>query len=280
MIKTVSFAPPRAASGASSKPSSKVAARSAGVQKAKARATSGSGASQASVMPPTPLPASVQAAPVAAPLPAGVPASSLTSLFPLPPVPAPISAAQVREQLSNGAPATKSRSRGTSTTSDVPSAPAKRASRKSAPVAPSLDLFSVEDAPAPFVERSEAAVEAPAPKAVAPKRLKRAKVPVNLAEQYGQSLSRRVESGVASAPVEEESPKKRLNRAERAARRELMAPDDELRARLHRAQNAVPSAKPQKRPRGWRFDCGRCGQTSYFETPGALCSCGALAIKE
>lgn len=251
------------------------------MQKAKARATLG--ASQAPVAAPTPFPASVQAVPIADAVPPAAPDLALTSLFPLPSAPAPVSAAQAREQLRDGAPATK---RGPKTTSDASSAPSspKRASRKAAPVAPSLALFSVEEVPAPLVEpqieQVEVAVETQAPKPAPAKRLKKAKVPVNLAEQYGQSLSRRVESGAVTAPVEEEAPKKRLNRAERAARRELMAPDDDLRARLHRAQNVVPSAKPQKRPCGWRFDCGRCGQTSYFETPGALCSCGALAIKE
>lgn len=121
---------------------------------------------------------------------------------------------------------------------------------------------------------------APVVPAAPPKKTRRAKVPVNLAEQYGQSLSKRVQSGAEVLPVEDEAPKKRLNRAERAARRELMNPDDELRARLQRVQNAAPSAKPDKRPRGWRFECGRCGQTSFFQTPGALCACGALAIKE
>ena len=101
-----------------------------------------------------------------------------------------------------------------------------------------------------------------------------------MAEQYGQSLSKRVEGGVEAVPVEDETPKKRRTRAETQARRELMKPDEDLIARLLRAQNAVPTRKAEKRPAGWRFDCGRCGHTSYFQTTGALCSCGALAIKE
>ena len=113
-----------------------------------------------------------------------------------------------------------------------------------------------------------------------PKKSKRPRVPVNLAEQYGQSLSKRVENGVENTPVETDSPKKRLSRAERAARRELMNPDEDLMARLQRAHSIIPTVKAEKRPRGWRFDCGRCGQTSYFQTGGAICGCGALAIKD
>ncbi len=307
MIKTVSFAPPRAVSGANSKPSSKVAARSAAVQNAKARVKT-----NASLAP---IPTAIVGA--ASDTRTIVGASSMTSLFPKPSAPAEVSAAQAREQLQNGAPATNSRPRSTASASAPKSA--KRSPRRVAPPELSLDLFSVDPAPVdlmPVVEAEAEAeagvrletktkaelqlevaavensvVQAVAPQAVAPqavapqavaptKRAKRAKVPVNLAEQYGQSLSKRVEGGVESPVAEEETPKKRLNRAERAARRELMNPDDDLRARLQRAQSVVLSAKTEKRPRGWRFNCGRCGRTSYFETPGALCSCGALAIKE
>jgi len=136
---------------------------------------------------------------------------------------------------------------------------------KVAPVAPAIPV----QAPEPAL-----------PKLAAPAKKRRVKIPENLAEQYGQSLSKRVESGAVVTAPEEEAPKKRLNRAERQARRELMNPDDDLRARLERAHNAVPVARKEKRPRGWRFDCGRCGQTSFFQTNGAICSCGALAIKD
>jgi len=180
--------------------------------------------------------------------------------------------------------------------------PAKRAPRRvAAPQELSLDLFG--DAPAPEVKavapvpietkvQSKAKVapvaapvpvqtpEVALPKTAAPAKKRRVKIPVNLAEQYGQSLSKRVEGGALPAAPEEEAPKKRLNRAERQARRELMNPDDDLRARLERAHNAIPVARKEKRPRGWRFDCGRCGQTSFFQTNGAICSCGALAIKD
>jgi len=179
--------------------------------------------------------------------------------------------------------------------------PAKRAPRRAAvPACLSLDLF--DDAPAPQAKeaapipvelkaQSKAKVasvaapvsaQAPEPtlqKSTAPAKKRRVKIPVNLAEQYGQSPSKRAEGGAVIAAPEPEAPRKRLNRAERQARRELMNPDDDLRARLARAHNAVPEARKEKRPSGWRFDCGRCGQTSFFQTNGAICSCGALAIK-
>lgn len=293
MIKTVSFAPPRAVSGATK--SSSKAARSGGIQNARARAVS---PRLAPTQPANPSPLPDAGTPVVA--------SSVTSLFPKPSAPAEVSAAKAREQLRGVAPSTEPRGRSTSSapvpTPDPTSAPsassapsAKRSPRRVAPSELSLDLFAVDPAPVgeavkatpktqtiePAVVAVEtSAVQSTAPQVAPAKRVKRAKVPLNLAEQYGQSLSKRVGNGVELPVAEEEAPKKRLNRAERAARRELMNPDDDLRARLLRAQNAVPSVKPEKRPRGWRFDCGRCGRTSYFETPGALCSCGALAIKE
>lgn len=181
-------------------------------------------------------------------------------------------------------------------------APAKRAPRRAAaPAQNSLDLFDESNAPeekavapAPIETKVQtkakaAPVAAPSPvqtpgaappKPPTPAKKRRVKIPVNLAEQYGQSLSKRAETGAVVSAPEEETPRKRLNRAERQARRELMNPDDDLRARLERAHNAVPSAPKEKRPRGWRFDCGRCGQTSFFQTTGAICSCGALAIKD
>jgi len=186
-------------------------------------------------------------------------APALSAVFPKPTAPIPVAAASVREPLQSASP--------------KPRAPR----RAPAPSEPSLDLFAAETVPTPKTVAALPAAEKVPP---APTKKRRVKVPENLAEQYGQSLSKRAESGVELPVPEDEAPKKRLNRAERAARRELMNPDDDLRARLARAHSAIPSAKPEKRPRGWRFDCGRCGQTSFFQTPGAICGCGALAIKD
>ena len=154
----------------------------------------------------------------------------------------------------------------------------KTATPVATPVAANIETPVAPEAVAPKIEVAPASVEAVAPPKQ--KKTKRARVPENLAEQYGQNLSKRVEGGIEAVPVEDETPKKRRSRAETQARRELMKPDSDLIARLQRAQNAIPTRKPEKRPVGWRFDCGRCGHTSYFQTSGALCSCGALAIKE
>lgn len=109
-------------------------------------------------------------------------------------------------------------------------------------------------------------------------RVKRAIVPGNLAEQYGVKVSRRVESGQVDAP-EVDAPKKRLTKVEREARNQLLRVDEGLLERLARVAAIVPAKKALK-PRGWRFDCGRCGAVSHFETPVELCACGAIAVKE
>jgi hypothetical protein len=108
-------------------------------------------------------------------------------------------------------------------------------------------------------------------------RVKRAIVPTNLAEQYGAKVSRRVESGKVEAP-EVDAPKKRLTKVEREARNQLLRVDEGLLERLARAQAIIP-AKRAPKPRGWRFDCGRCGAVSHFEAPVELCACGAIAVK-
>ena len=107
---------------------------------------------------------------------------------------------------------------------------------------------------------------------------RRAKVPDNLAEQYGAKVSRRVESGATQIPVEE-APKKRLSKAERAARKELLRPDEGLLERLKRVSTLAPAPKVA-RVKGWRFECGRCRRVTHFQSQAGLCECGAIAIKE
>ncbi len=259
MIKTTSFA--SRPGQTSSNPSSKVAARQNAIKAARARATA----------QPT-----------------------LTGLFDAPtPVPE-ISASQAREIIQSAAPKPKTKADDSvqPVAVDSPSVEPNMSAKKTTRAPKSKSVTSPVEVVAPAVEAAPVAVEIVVPVSVEavvpalqkpvapPKKTKRARVPANLAEQYGQNLSKRAESGVEIVPLEEETPKKRLTRAAREARRELMKPDDDLRARLARAHNVVSTRKPEKRPAGWRFDCGRCGQTSYFQTGGALCRCGALAIKE
>lgn len=123
-----------------------------------------------------------------------------------------------------------------------------------------------------FTASEPVAAEKAKPKARKPR------VPADLAAQYGEKPTARPE---IVPLLDDKTPKKRLNKAEREARRELIKPDEGLLARLARTtQIVVKKPKSQPRGKGWKFECGRCGQTSYFETPAGLCACGAFAIKE
>jgi hypothetical protein len=172
-------------------------------------------------------------------------------------------------------------------------APKKAEDVAKAPVAEAKTRKTPAKLPKVVAETPEGAaqapkIEAPAPEVVAqaPKkaksttpRVKRVKIPDNLGEQYGESASKRADS--AAIPIlEPETPKKRLTKVERQARRDLMRPD-EVMARLKRLNDLpVRKAPVEKREKGWKFECGRCGKTSYFQTPGGICNCGALAIRE
>ena len=110
---------------------------------------------------------------------------------------------------------------------------------------------------------------------IAPK-IKRSRVPKDLALQYGASP----ESDVAPRVVAEKpAPRKRLTREAKAARSQMLRPDDGVLQRLQQA-NAIEVKKPASRGRGWEFECGRCGRVSRFQTPGAICACGAIAVRE
>lgn len=299
MIKTTSFALPRASQNS---PSPKSRARQHAIKAAKARATEQP--SMASLFaPPTPIP-EISAAEARALIREAAPKSRAKTKAVAAPAPTPVPVAptasasrpmpKVEPTMPSTSPAPKNTTRTPKRNEAAPvTLPAL------ANVAPQIEVTPVTVV-APVAKKqnrtlpshgseqvAEVAVatptvEKPAPKKMAtePKKSKRAKVPANLAEQYGQSLSKRVENGIEDTAGENDSPKKRLNRAERQARRELMNPNDDLMARLQRAHSIIPTAKTEKRPRGWRFDCGRCGQTSFFQTSGAICKCGALAIKE
>lgn len=151
--------------------------------------------------------------------------------------------------------------------------PAVKAVKKAAktpkptPVAIPAEIVAEVETPALKVEAKTKEVKA-----------KKVRVPKNLAAQYGEKTAVRP---AVMPPVEVESPKKRLNKAERQARRDLMKPSEGLMERLARA-NQISLRKPPVEPRGkgWKFACGRCGAISYFQTPGGLCACGTIAIKE
>ena len=114
-----------------------------------------------------------------------------------------------------------------------------------------------------------------APAEIAPK-AKRSRVPKDLAQQYGA----REDEAPRRAVVEVAAPRKRRTKEQREARSQLLRPDEEVLQRLQQAQTVAPSRPAPRRARGWRFECGHCGRVSRFETPGALCDCGAIAVRE
>ena len=134
-----------------------------------------------------------------------------------------------------------------------------------------LDFGAPEPPPAPKVAAP------PIEAAKAEVKARKPRTPKDLGTQYGAKTSARPEI----APLEIEAPKKRLSRTEREARRALIKPNEGLLERLARASQ-ISAAKPKSEPRGkgWKFACGRCGATSYFQTPGGLCACGTIAVKE
>lgn len=313
MIKTTSFASPR--SGHASSPSSKVVARSNAIKAAKSRAQSQPMLTGLFASPETPPEISASQAreliQSAAPKSKNKAVTSTQAIASPSPASGEVASASPKKTTRRASEKGENES---SSLFEVPSAPvvesvevaplkaevpvqkSKAVRAKTKVISPESEVVSEKVAPVEVVQPPvviasiEVATEEIAPVVVAPqplatpkapaKKAKRARVPANLVEQYGQNLSKRVESGVEIPPVEDESPKKRLNRAERQARRDLMNPDDDLRARLLRAQSVIPTRKVEKRPPGWRFDCGRCGKTSYFQTTGAICNCGALALKD
>lgn len=160
---------------------------------------------------------------------------------------------------------------------EVVETPAPRLSTKRTKAIEDVAPIVEEVAPQEVVVDEVVAPQIPVKEPKKP-RVKRAIVPTNLAEQYGAKQSRRVESGQIEAP-EVETPKKRLTKVEREARKQISRVDEGLLERLARAQAIIPAKKVAK-PRGWRFECGRCGTVSHFETPVELCNCGAIAVKE
>jgi rubrerythrin len=131
------------------------------------------------------------------------------------------------------------------------------------------------------IEKLVAAPETKATAAQRPKRVRRARVPENLAQMYGQSEAKRA----LDVPVEE--PKKaRRDAATRALRRQVMQADERVVERLARAQERSVAAlvvgedEEVKRKRTWQVRCGRCGASSSFKTPAALCPrCSAICVK-
>ena len=287
MIKTVSFAPPRAAKTAAKTPSKapgKVAGKVASAIPTRA----------ASSPPANPSPTNSTARAKTS-----NPANStndraeeaVATESTLPPRAAKVAVKKPRAAKNLGLEAettvspadqtpVKRRARKTVASSPVASSPVASSPVASSPVASSPVAAETAsrvpkkratsgEAPAPTVEAADASGQ------TAPK-VRRSRVPKDLAAQYGGAL----EAEDAPRPVAEApAPRKRLTRAKKEARTQMLQPDEGLLQRLQQA-NAVEVKKPASRGRGWEFECGRCGRVTRFQTPGAICECGAIAVRE
>lgn len=155
-------------------------------------------------------------------------------------------------------------------------APAKRAARKSNGAAPEIEVSHEVEA---SIEVETAAIVSAVPDiATAPvtPKIKRSRAPKDLAAQYGGALETEITPRIVA---EKPAPRKRLTRAAKEARSQMLRPDDDVLLRLQRA-NSIEVKKPATRGRGWEFECGRCGRITRFQTPAAICQCGAIAVRE
>lgn len=122
-----------------------------------------------------------------------------------------------------------------------------------------------------------------APEKAAPKKVRRSRVPGNMAQMYGESAAKR---DPAAAPAAPEAKKPRRDAKTRALRKSVIQVDGALLERLSQGAAASlvvgeESAAPARRGRNWQAWCGKCGTRSTFRTPGALCPvCGAICLRD
>ena len=270
MIKTVSFAPSRSARAAT-KVAGKSSSKAATAQPARAPQAASDVVSVAE------KPAKTQLAPTTS----GSSSKSANGAETAPtrrravvetPI-APVEKTVVKTRAAKVAPAKSAESEAVLCESVAPAkkAPAKRTARKSEDVALDFSDETEVEIEAP-VSATPAAATAPV---VAP-RIKKVRAPKDLAAQYGATPDSEV---VPRVVAEKAAPRKRLTRAAKEARSQMLRPDDGVLQRLQQA-NAIEVKKPASRGRGWEFECGRCGRISRFQTPGAICECGAIAVRE
>ena len=268
MIKTVSFAPPRSARAAA-KPAGKSASKPAKVQPARAVATAAVADKPAKTQPARATSGSSLAPRTeenaVAPRRRAAQNSNLALDFEVAPTEVETKAtAPKKTRAAKTAPAPVAST--TAATAPATVAPAAKISTKSR-AAETAEVAQIED----VVAEPE---KAPLETKVAPK-IKRSRAPKDLALQYGGAATEDVPRPVAEKPT----PRKRLTREAKAARSQMLRPDDDVLQRLQQA-NAVEVKKTASRGRGWEFECGRCGRVSRFQTPAAICACGAIAVKE
>lgn len=270
MIKTVSFAPPRSARAAA-KVASKSSSKPANVQPAHAAESASGDVAVAS------RPAKMQ------------PALLASGSSPIPESMTDVAPARRRAATKTPAAPDEASSMKVPTPEAVPAqkisapeivapaikAPTKRAARKSNGAAPEMEFSTGVEAQIEAETDATSVTPDAATAPVAPK-IKRSRAPKDLAAQYGGAP----ETGVAPRVVAEKpAPRKRLTRAAKEARSQMLRPDDDVLQRLQQA-NSIEVKKSATRGRGWEFECGRCGRITRFQTPAAICQCGAIAVRE
>ena len=131
-------------------------------------------------------------------------------------------------------------------------------------------------------------------------RAKRKRVPRDLAQQYGESESRRGAAAVAEKPTTRRA---RRDAEMRERRNRVMLPDENFLQRLARSGtiSSAPSALDEsnaatmtaiengvddeasslaKKTRGWSADCGKCRWNGTLKSAAALCPrCGAILVR-
>ena len=105
---------------------------------------------------------------------------------------------------------------------------------------------------------------------------KRSRVPKDFADKY--SAPQKERKVVAALPIAEK--KARKTAQQREQQRQLMTPDDDLVQRLSRVATVKVAPSKPRRKAQWESRCGKCGVTTTFSTPAALCAkCGAIAVR-
>jgi hypothetical protein len=109
---------------------------------------------------------------------------------------------------------------------------------------------------------------------------KRARVPVDLAAQYGERVNDKAAARVDA--IETKTRRPRRDAAARAKLKELLRPDEsvvERLARLHSAGTTRPRAV-SRRSKHWETRCGKCGTAGKFAGAATLCArCGTILIR-
>lgn len=176
----------------------------------------------------------------------------------------------------------------------VAKSPASRAGKAAPPVKPSPLKPSPAKAATPkktAKATAKAAGRRRKPPAVAPPSgpVKRVRTKVALDEQFAvEKKPRRAAKRVEQA--------KRRKPVDKNKRQELMAPSDDLMARLARIGVLAGSAAGEednsiskrrangaatRRPRRWELRCGKCGTVGTFKNAAGICPrCGAITLRE